>query len=407
VSHDIHRTGNVATRLGGIDQPPELTIVSPAAGSVHNEGDAVVFQASALDAEDGDLSNAVSWTSSLDGALGVGAQLSIDTLTVGHHVITASVSDAGGQSVARTVEIDIAQGSTLVNLTTDLDSPQRVGTQVTLTATVDGGVSGYEFRFRVRGDATGGVWVVLNDFSPQSTWVWDTSAYTGSDRLQVSVRTAGATNGPYIHSGMNFTINAAGAAEAVTLTADPVSPQTVGQVVILSAAASGGTGPYEYRFEARSVTADGDWQALQDFAAASNATWNTSGWLGQNRIRVLARRAGTLDEPVKQGDAYWVNTPGAICVVDLTLTPGGTQPSGTPILLTAQALDGVGPPEYQFQLRGPSTNGAWAVVRDFAQQATYSWDTSGLVGDYRLRVLARNAGTDDQPVSRGRNLTLE
>jgi hypothetical protein len=171
--------------------------------------------------------------------------------------------------------------------------------------------------------------------------------------------------------------------------------------------AAGGTGPYEYRFEVRSVTNDGDWQLLQDFSTQATASWDTTGYLGKNRIRVLARKAGSLDLPVREGQAYWVNGPNAATDADLTLTPGGTQPSGTPIQLGAQAIGGSGDYLYEFQLKGPSTGDQWAVLAPFGPSPTYDWDTTGLLGQYRVRVQLKNAGTDDQPVSRGRNLTLE
>lgn len=72
--------------------PPSVTITAPTNGSIFTEGTIVNFLANATDAEDGDLSDQVIWTSDLDGLIQVG----ITELSVGTHQVTASVSDSGG-----------------------------------------------------------------------------------------------------------------------------------------------------------------------------------------------------------------------------------------------------------------------------------------------------------------------
>jgi hypothetical protein len=74
---------------------PTLTITTPADNSVAVEGIAVTFTATASDAEQGDLSGTVVWSSSRDGILGTGASVSVP-LTRGRHIVTATVTDAGG-----------------------------------------------------------------------------------------------------------------------------------------------------------------------------------------------------------------------------------------------------------------------------------------------------------------------
>ncbi len=80
---------------GGGNTAPAVAISSPADGSSVAEDSTLNFAASATDAEDGDLSASLAWVSDLDGPIGSGAGFSINTLSVGTHVITASVSDSG------------------------------------------------------------------------------------------------------------------------------------------------------------------------------------------------------------------------------------------------------------------------------------------------------------------------
>ncbi|MEM7052613.1 MAG: M20/M25/M40 family metallo-hydrolase [Acidobacteriota bacterium] len=92
---------------GGGNAPPQVTISSPAGGAVFTVGDAVTLVASASDAEDGDLSPAVSWSSSRDGALGSGASVTTSSLSIGSHLVTATVSDSAGASDSATVSLTV------------------------------------------------------------------------------------------------------------------------------------------------------------------------------------------------------------------------------------------------------------------------------------------------------------
>ena len=74
---------------------PVVTISAPSDGAVVVAGDPVDLQASAFDAEDGDLSALLVWESSLDGVLGAGAALQT-ALSPGTHTISASVTDGSG-----------------------------------------------------------------------------------------------------------------------------------------------------------------------------------------------------------------------------------------------------------------------------------------------------------------------
>ncbi len=86
---------------------PQLKINAPAVGSTIFSDTAAVFQATATDLQDGDLSPAIAWTSSIDGALGTGAQIT-HLLSTGTHAITATVSDHDGNAVTATTSIVVA-----------------------------------------------------------------------------------------------------------------------------------------------------------------------------------------------------------------------------------------------------------------------------------------------------------
>ncbi|HZO19559.1 MAG TPA: Ig-like domain-containing protein, partial [Gemmatimonadaceae bacterium] len=95
---------------------PTVTITAPASGSTFTQGSPVTFTGTASDAEDGNLTATVTWTSSINGALGTGGSVSTSTLSLGTHTITASVTDSDGAqaSSAITVTVNAPQSGNVV-----------------------------------------------------------------------------------------------------------------------------------------------------------------------------------------------------------------------------------------------------------------------------------------------------
>jgi hypothetical protein len=87
--------------------PPSVAITSPVDGSTLIETDAVTFSATASDEEDGDLSAGLAWTSDLDGAIGVGASFALSTLSLGTHLVTASVTDSDGSEGSAAIGVTV------------------------------------------------------------------------------------------------------------------------------------------------------------------------------------------------------------------------------------------------------------------------------------------------------------
>jgi len=92
----------------GTDLAPNVAIVTPSNGASFAPGLSIDFSASANDNEDGDLSSGIAWSSSLDGPLGGGASLST-TLSLGDHVITASVVDSQSQPGEDSIQLSVEE----------------------------------------------------------------------------------------------------------------------------------------------------------------------------------------------------------------------------------------------------------------------------------------------------------
>ncbi|PCI58582.1 MAG: hypothetical protein COB35_13455, partial [Gammaproteobacteria bacterium] len=87
------------------NSPPQITITSPNSGSSFNATDTVILSGSAIDIEDGTIdSSSLRWSSSIDGDLGSGNDVSV-TLSVGTHLISLTAIDSNGAENIATIAI--------------------------------------------------------------------------------------------------------------------------------------------------------------------------------------------------------------------------------------------------------------------------------------------------------------
>ena len=122
VSADVSQCGQ------GFNNPPTANITGPADGSSFLEGAPISFSGTANDAEDGDVSAALSWTSNLDGAIGTGGSFSTITLSVGTHTVTASVTDLGGLVGTAAISVTVIDPNANTSPTVTITAPQNGST---------------------------------------------------------------------------------------------------------------------------------------------------------------------------------------------------------------------------------------------------------------------------------------
>ena len=94
------------TVTGAANAAPSVSIGSPANNASVVQGSAFSFSGAASDTEDGNLSAGLTWTSNLDGQLGVGSTVS-RVLSVGTHTVTAVVTDSAGATGSRSVAVTV------------------------------------------------------------------------------------------------------------------------------------------------------------------------------------------------------------------------------------------------------------------------------------------------------------
>ena len=86
--------------------PPAVQILTPQDQALLEFGVSENFSGTAVDAEDGDLTANLNWTSDKDGSIGNGGSFTA-TLSLGTHAITASVTDAGGLLGEDSIQVTI------------------------------------------------------------------------------------------------------------------------------------------------------------------------------------------------------------------------------------------------------------------------------------------------------------
>jgi hypothetical protein len=87
------------------NKPPDAAIISPPTGAEFTTGPKVVLEGAGMDLENGSLDDsALSWESSIDGALGAGQLLEVN-LSPGVHTITLTATDSGGLSSVASIQI--------------------------------------------------------------------------------------------------------------------------------------------------------------------------------------------------------------------------------------------------------------------------------------------------------------
>ncbi|MCP3960810.1 MAG: DNRLRE domain-containing protein, partial [bacterium] len=118
-----------------VNSGPSVSITVFVDGSATTESLSLCLPGAVPVPEDGDVTASLSWTSSLDGAIGSGGSFSTSGLSAGAHVITASVTDSGGLQDSDAITITVNSGPS-VSITAPADgSGSNVGASVSFAGT--------------------------------------------------------------------------------------------------------------------------------------------------------------------------------------------------------------------------------------------------------------------------------
>jgi hypothetical protein len=278
----------------------------------------------------------------------------------------------------------IAPPISAVTLTSDRPAPQAPGTAVTFTATATGGATPYEFQWWVDNGTT---WTIAKPWSTSPTFTWTPTTANASYYIVAWARSAGNTNTYEQYAGMGYPIQTASSAiSSVTLTSDKASPQAPGTTVTFTAAATGGTAPYQYQWWLdNGITAT----VVKAWSTSPTFTWTPTTTNANYYVIVWARSAGNTVNTFEQYAVKSYAIQPLITSVTLTANRTAPQPPGTSVTFTASATGGAAPYQYQYWVDDGTT---WTVVRAWSTSATFTWTPTTANASYTVVVWARSAG---------------
>lgn len=134
-SEGLSGSTTISVTVASTNTAPLVTISTPADGTSINQLASLTFAASATDFEDDDTTLAIDWSSNIDGSLGTGDSV-VAVLSVGTHLITASVTDSDNLAGTDTVTVTVISTAPIVTITAPADGTSVIeGETLTFTAT--------------------------------------------------------------------------------------------------------------------------------------------------------------------------------------------------------------------------------------------------------------------------------
>jgi hypothetical protein len=167
---------------GPANEPPAVSITNPADGASFDAGAIILFEGTASDPEDGDLRDSLVWTSSIQGQIGVGGSFSC-ILEDGNHIITASVTDSGGQTGSDSIGITVGSPSAPTTVTVSSftyattggrDGKKHLSVTVALVDDLGGPVAGASVASLLENDS-GSSWTFTGTAGPEGTVTFSVS----------------------------------------------------------------------------------------------------------------------------------------------------------------------------------------------------------------------------------------
>ena len=299
------------------------------------------------------------------------------------------VASAGGAQTSWTDRGNWIVPGLTVGVTGNVPSPQAAGTPITFTASAAGGLAPYEFKWLL---FDGSTWTTLRSWGA-GTLSWTPSQANSSYRIGVWARDAStAADVSTFNASLDYVITAPAATApsqpfAITgLTSNVASPQSTGTAITFTASASGGVGPYQFKY----WLFDGvNWTMARNWGSAT-FTWTPAAANAKYRVGVWARDSTTAaDIPTHNLSVPYVVTGTATSesfgVVALTPSVTGPRAVGTTVTFTASASGGSAP--YQFKwwvFDGVS----WTMAQNWGGN-TFAW-TPAVSGNYRIGVWGRD-----------------
>ena len=261
-----------------------------------------------------------------------------------------------------------------VNFGADRSAPQLDTTQLKLEAIASGGKAPYKYEFVVNDK-------VVQASSDKSTYMWN-----ASQRFNVIKVNVTDANGDKISCAKYYTAIQTYHYEEPEMTefkADSTGVY-VGEKVGLTAAAKGGEGTLQYRFEAKDAA--GNVTVIKDYSDAKTATWTTSKEGVYTLTATVKDDKGTTDS--REIASFTVNKKDVpVITINAFTTNAKSIKAGQSLTLTAEAVGGEGTLKYTFKAENAA--GDVTIIKSSTTASEVVW-TPSEVGTYKLTVTVKD-----------------
>ncbi len=194
VTDDDGQTGDDTITITIIDNDsPTASITSPTDGDSYKEGHTILFNGYG----DNETIVGYSWASNLDGVIGNSSTFSLDSLTVGEHVITFTVLDDDGQTGSDSITINVnALEAPTVSIIAPLDGSDYKHTQPVYFEGVgtdtDGTIESYHWTSDVDGVIGNSSSFITSTLSTGlhtvTLTVIDSDGLVGTDEIELTIK---------------------------------------------------------------------------------------------------------------------------------------------------------------------------------------------------------------------------
>ena len=281
------------------------------------------------------------------------------------------VTDSTGKTVQKIIYgYNVLDSLSISSFTTNVQSPQSVGSNITLKVALNNVGKNPESKFLVK---RGTLVNVLKDYDSKNAAIW-TPSEAGTYELYVYVRDA---DGNVDAKVMTYTVTSTAKLKMNSVTLDKISPQSAGTAIKITANATG-VGNVTYRIVAQSGTQK---VVIQDYKSNNSVTW-TPTIVGNYNIYVIAKDStGTTVQEIKQ---FEVKT-GELSLNSVNVSKNSTM-IGSKVTISAEAT-GIGNITYRMVAQSGSNK---VVLQDYNANKSVTW-TPTKAGEYNIYVIAKDS----------------